>query len=502
VLQAIGEQDGQQMKTRRWVIGVTGLLLVLLALWQIQAAARGLKTVRVSLQGVPIVFLGPAEAMDGSRPLVLVAHGFAGSGTVMRGFAYTFAHDGYVVALWDFDGHGSNPNPMPANTSGGSLVPDAEAALAQAQRLGLADTRRVAILGHSMGSGVALTFGQQHPETAATIAVSPVGTSVTRELPHNLLLMAGSLEPNFADSAAQRLAEAGGPGGDPAKGTGRKLVIIRNVEHISILFSTQAHATALEWLDATFGSQPGAAPYTDRRIVWFGISILGTLMASATLIPRASVTAPDGAALRPLWRRCLALLGGALVATLVLWAAALVGFRFGSLFGLRVGGYLILWFALAGMAGLLLLRGRLLLPSSREVWSALCIFAALWLGVGLVGGLVWLPWLLIPKRLALWPLGSLAVLPWCLAVAEASRKASGRGRLGWWLFQSVVLFAALSLAIRLTPELGFLTLILPVFPIILFFQAIPNLPQKGPWPFALSGALFVSWMLLAVFPLQ
>jgi len=490
------------MKTRRWVMGVLGLALVFLSLWQIQAAARGLRLVRASSEAVPMVFIGPAEAVDGSRPLVLVGHGFAGSGTVMRGFAYTFAHAGYVVALWDFDGHGSNPNPMPANALGGTLVSAAEAALAEAQRLGLADTRRVAILGHSMGSGVALTFGQQHPETAATIAVSPVGTAVTPELPRNLLLMAGSLEPNFASSAAKRLAEAGGAGGDPAKGTGRKMVIIQNVEHISILFSTQAHTTALAWLDATFGAQPGAAPYTDRRIIWFGLGILGTLLASATLIPRAAVTVPASEVIRPLWWRSLALVGGALLATLVLWAAGLAGLNLSSLLGLRVGGYLIFWFALAGIAGLLLLRGRLSLPSRREILSGLLIFAALWLGVGLLGDVVWLPWLLIPKRLALWPLGSLAVLPWCLVVGEASRQASGWGRLGWWLFHSVLLFAALALAIRLTPELGFLTLILPVFPIILFFQTIPNIPQKGAWPFALSGALFVSWMLLAVFPLQ
>jgi hypothetical protein len=74
-----GARSGEQMRTTRWLIGVTGLLLVVVSLWQIQAAARGLETVRVSSQGVPIVFLGPAGAMDGSRPLVLVAHGFAGS---------------------------------------------------------------------------------------------------------------------------------------------------------------------------------------------------------------------------------------------------------------------------------------------------------------------------------------------------------------------------------------------------------------------------------------
>jgi len=159
------------MTMRRWVSGFVGLVLVLLAFWQIRAPERGLKSVRASAGGVPMLFMGPVGAMDGSRPLVLVGHGFAGSGTIMRGFGYTLAHAGYVVALWDFDGHASNPNPMPTDALDGGLIANAELTLAQAQRLGIADTRRVAILGHSMGSGVALAFGLAHPDTAATIAV-------------------------------------------------------------------------------------------------------------------------------------------------------------------------------------------------------------------------------------------------------------------------------------------------------------------------------------------
>jgi dienelactone hydrolase len=490
------------MRRGRWVIGILGLMLVVLSVWQIQTAAIGLQEVRSTVGTVPMVFVGPAGGMDGSRPLVLVGHGFAGSGTVMRAFAYTFAHAGYVAALWDFAGHGANPNPLPAGAMSGSLVPDAEAALAEATRLGLADSRRVAILGHSMGSGVALAFGQQYPETAATIAVSPVAASVTPELPRNLLLMAGSLEPSFVASAEKRLAEAGGPGGDPAEGTGRQLTVIQGVEHLSILFAPLAHATALQWLDATFGQQPGAAPYTDQRILWFGMGVLGALLASVTLIPRASGKVPFGTGIRPWWWRGLAVAGGALAATLALRAANLLGLRLNGLLGLSAGGYLIFWFALAGVAGLLLLQGRLLLPARRELLGGLLIFAGLWLGVGLLGDMVWLPWLLIPERLALWPLAILALLPWSLLIGEAGRPAGAWGRMGWWLLQSVLLFSALTLAIRLSPELGFLTLILPVFPIVLLFQAIPNIPQKGAWTSAISGALFVSWMLLAVFPLQ
>jgi hypothetical protein len=115
--------------------------------------------------------------------------------------------------------------------------------------------------------------------------------------------------------------------------------------------------------------------------------------------------------------------GGALAATLALRAANLLGLRLNGLLGLSAGGYLIFWFALAGVAGLLLLQGRLLLPARRELLGGLLIFAGLWLGVGLLGDMVWLPWLLIPERLALWPLAILALLPWSLLIGEAGRPA-------------------------------------------------------------------------------
>ncbi len=70
-----------------------------------------------------------------------------------------------------------------------------------------------------MGSGVALSYGITHPDTYATIAISPVSQSVSSTLPHNLLLMAGSLEPQFVSSAERLLAMAGGQSDDLAAGS-------------------------------------------------------------------------------------------------------------------------------------------------------------------------------------------------------------------------------------------------------------------------------------------
>jgi len=489
------------MKTLRWGVGAIGLLLLLLAVWQILAATQGLEITTMRSTAPPLTIVTPQGEARGSRPLVLIGHGFAGSSIVMRGFAFSLAHAGYTVVLWDFEGHGTNPQPLPSGRRD-SLITNAETALAEATRHGVGDPDRLAILGHSMGSGVALAFGQRYPGTAATIAISPGGQPVTLALPHNLLLMAGSLEASFVRNAEQRLSEAGGPGGDPAAGTARKLLVIPGVEHISILFAPTAHAAARDWLDATFGPQPGAMIYTDRRVLWYGLGLLGTLLVAAALAPLVADPSPVSRPDHPLWWRLAALAGGAVGATLALWLVSRAGLGLRNLLGLLVGGYVMVWFGVAGLLSLLLLRIRPSSPSRRAILGGLLAFAALWLGVGLLGQPVWLPWLLIPRRLLLWPLGALLLLPWFLAIGEAAWGVGIAGRIGWWLAHSGLLAGGLLLALRLSPELGFIMIILPLFPIILGFHALAAAPQRGSWPFALSGALFTSWLLLAVFPLQ
>jgi pimeloyl-ACP methyl ester carboxylesterase len=489
------------MKVRHWVLAAAGLLLLVFSYGWIGTASRGLSIVIVRAPEPDLHVLAPQGVPPARRPLVLVAHGYSGSTVIMRGFAFALAHAGYTVALWDFDGHGSNPRPLPSGERGDALLTTAEAAYEAAVMNGLGDPDRVAILGHSMGSGVALRFGQVHPGTSATIAVSPVGQPVTADLPRNLLLMAGELEPAFVDNARKRLAEAGGAGGDHAAGTARDLVTIPGVEHISILFSPAAHRAARDWLDATFGPQPGAQAYADRRVLWYGLGVMGALLLGAGLAPLVAVPRAEASPRRGVWRRLAALAGGALGATLILWLVGLTGFGLRSLLGLQVGGYLMVWFALAGALSLLILWLRPARPTWRGLLGGLMAFALLWLGVGLLGQLVWLPWLLIPRRLALWPLGALLLLPWFLAAGQTVRGARW-GRIGWWLAHSGIVAAALMLALRLNPDLGYLILILPLFPLILGLHALAAAPHRGAWPFALSGALFTAWLLLAVFPLQ
>lgn len=491
------------MRFPRWVFTVAGLLVSLISVWQIRSAQDGLVITRLPGNSPPVTLITPQDSALSDRPVVLVAHGFAASHVIMRGFGLTLAHAGYNVVLWDFPGHGANPNPLLPESRMDELLQAAETALSKAQLEGLESSRGLAILGHSMGSGVALSFGLSHPETAATVAVSPIPIPVNPRLPRDLLLMAGSLETPFVSNARSLLAQAGGAGGDLNQGTARQLVIVPGVAHISILFSPTAHQTALDWMDGVFGPQPGARPYRDMRILWCVLGVVGVLIFFGSLAPlvREKPNTDEARSYPPIWRRLGALITGAMASTLLLWVFSQMGLSLQSLLGIQVGGYLLVWFAPAGIISLALMSRSPGRQTGRALLAGLVAFAALWLGVGFLGQFVFLQWLLIPARLVLWPLGSLLLLPWFLAVGQAVQQEAGWGRVSWWLLYTFLLTGAIFLALNLSPQLGFLIIVLPMFPIVLGLHALASAPYRNSWSFGLSGALFVSWLLLSLFPL-
>lgn len=490
------------MSRKNAILLAVGIAFVFLAVWQIAAAQKGLEVINLHTSNPPVTIITPADASPASRPTVLIAHGFAGSAVLMRGFALTLAHAGYSTVSWDFEGHGANPNPLVSSDESNVLLKDAEAALALAAQTGLIDTQHIAILGHSMGSGVALSYGTEHPDTFATIAASPVSQTVTPELPRNLLLMAGSLELQFASNAESLLTTAGGQNADFSSGAARELVIVPNVEHISILFSPSAQSSTRTWLDATFGPQPGAINYTDRRILWFGFGILGFIFLSAVTVGSLPASTRENVSTAPMWIRLVALIAGSLGATIILWLGSLVGVKLSQMLGILVGGYIIIWFGVAGVISLLILRPHIHRPGSMEIIKGVAAFSALWLGVGLLGHFVWLPWLLIPARLWLWIPASIILLPWFFALGEASKHANWLGRFSWWVYGVVAVIVGFFLAITINPELGFIFILLPLIPVILGLHMLAISSKHGNWAFALPGAMFLAWLLLAVFPLQ
>jgi carboxylesterase len=108
---------------------------------------------------------------------VLVLHGFTGSPYSMRPLADVLANRGFNVELPLLPGHGTTVE---------DLVPlrwgDWTTAAAESLDVLAARSRRVAVVGLSMGGGLAVWLAEHRPELVALVVVNPFVTPVADEL--------------------------------------------------------------------------------------------------------------------------------------------------------------------------------------------------------------------------------------------------------------------------------------------------------------------------------
>lgn len=501
------------MGQRRWIVAIFAVVLMIAAWAAVLLTQHSLIVRRFSQSGVPMIFMAPPSAQQSPVPGVLVTHGYAGSKQLMLGYGHVLAHWGYGVLLWDNAGHGNNAQGFGSfersgDAGQGQLEPSPafrvalEALKAQPE----VDGDRLALLGHSLGGGTSLQAAIQDPETfAATIAISSVPAPVKGDRPRNLQLQYGVLEGRWIqDNAEQLLAAAGGAQANTEDGQGRSLVAIENVEHTTILFSDQSHQAALSWLNQVFGLGVTGATvppdqqilYSDRRIFFgllHGLAGLVFLGAIAPQFPLFPVTFKRP---KSTW---LGLFTAPIVAGAVLLQAN-QHLDLAALGGIQVGGAVALWFLIGGTVWLAF-SARLPRPSLQNIAVGLGLFGGLWFAFGALAEIVWLPWLLIPARLKLWPLLALAVFPWMLAAGNVQKDARTGRRLLIWLVQSVVLVLGFGLAVYFVPSLFFMVLLLPFFPVVMGMLAWVGAFYDDPWTYGVASALFFGWLLAAVFPL-
>ena len=483
----IGSKWGQILRS------LLAILLIGLSWWSIFAARSGLVVRSFEHAQVPLLYMAPQQAQN--APGVLIAHGFAGSKQLMLGYGHVLARAGYAVMLWDFDGHGANPNPL----KGFELQKNLDVARQVLVEQPEVDRTRLALLGHSMGSGVVIAAGVQDREQfAATIAISPGGQPVTPQAPRNLQLQIGAWEGRLLPYAQQLLKDAGGANEQFAQGKARELVTVPTVEHITILFSQVSHQAALRWLDSTF-NRASQSEYVDRRMIWYFVHLVGWLLLLSAIAPHLLLPAtPDLKIAR--WRQWGGLVGSAIV--------ALGGLRLldpvvdlQSLGGVQVGGAVGIWFLIAGLTWLGIL-GQIPRVSWRLVGFGIALFGLLGVAVGAMAQLVWLQWWLIPARLMIWLPIAIACFPWFLASGMVQQNTRWFTRLGWWFGQSMVLIAGFLGVIIILPKLGFMFLLLPLFPVVMALFAFVSALLNNSWIYAIGNTLFFAWLLAAGFPLS
>ncbi|WP_242467412.1 alpha/beta hydrolase [Thiocapsa imhoffii] len=472
----------------RWPIIVALLSLCALGVGvsQLTSGVRDVEVSRLWSADVPITLFRSKDPDTATRPLVVIAHGFAGSQQLMQAYAMTLALNGYLVATFDFPGHGRNTTPFTADFTEQelrrrlltrALVETVEVGLRQPDADG-----RLALLGHSMaGDVLARLASDQAYAVTALVLISPylAPDTSTAQLA-NLLFIYGAWEPELLhEQGAARVAETvddatwteQGDGVARPADTERRLVLVPGVEHIGVLYAELALSEALDWLNQAF--QHAGGGFLDRRGSALGLLYLGLLALAwplATWLPRLAEP-PRGAGLpwRHFWPVAVV---PAVLTPVLLWPAPR------DVLPILLVDYLFLHFALygvlTGLALWLTRRSRSLsgeptrLPQSvaRTRWMQLAVVTLL---VSLYTTLVFaiptdrfvtafLPvWERLPWAAVLF----FGTLLYTLADEWATR-GRGAARGGYWMTKILFVCSLLGAVALNLNSLFFLLIIIPV----------------------------------------
>ena len=503
-------------RIRMGLLALFGALAVGLALAKLQAAEVDVNETAVAIGHIPATVF--RKVGGGPAPVVIIAHGFAGSQQLMRSFALTFARNGLIALTFDYAGHGRNPKPLTGNITREdgatvTLIKETEQAAAFARTLG---DGRLAVLGHSMASDIVVRFAGRNPDVAATIAVSMFSPAVTREVPRNLLVIVGDWEGMLKQEAlravglvsAPAVAEPGVTYGDRAAGTARRAAFSSYSEHVGVLYRTESMVEAQTWLDQIFGLPRSGQIQIAERGRWIALLFAGLALLVKPLTGVLPVVAEGrtgaGLAWRQLW---VPLVVPAILTPLVLRVLPT------QFLPVLVGDYLAVHFAVYGLLTAACLRWVKRTGPARQdpAWSWTVLVPAVVVLLALYGlGVVWpihetfTNFVPGADRLPLIAAMLAGTLLYFLSDEWLSRGA-GSARGAYFASKAAFIFS-LGIAVALDFErLFFLLIIVPV--IVLFFlffgliSAWVYARTQHPWVAGLANAVAIAWAIGVTVPL-
>jgi len=461
-------------------------------------------------------------------PIVIVAHGFTADKEMMQSLAYSLVRDGLAVVTFDFRGHGQNTTNFDHNR----LQEDMKEVVDFAKNLNekmpatffgsfkQVDTTRIALMGHSMGGGAVVTYGAHDPDIDATVPISGVSARVTEDLPRNLFIIYAEKDPADLHQAAQQMLKASAgevenlaPNttyGSFADGSARRLSMVKGTDHLTILFSMDAHRQMLDWLHQVWGLPPRTGEVSDPRLARMGQMYIVSLLlffcccyGMAWYFP----TIPK----RTGREIMLNLVFLAIVCFITLFVIRLAPPL--SFLPMPVGDYLVSYFFVVGIIYCLVAsrRGNIDLvdffPSpGKTIFAAFVLFLLVYLTFGTITTDVWYRQLFTGQRL-LWALVLLPLLlPFFIGFEASFKRGSTLVALVGSLIGILIVLGMIRLGVglRLTDDFVMLIIIPMMIYNIIFqlFSIYVYRLSRNYFLTALFHAMIMAWQYAILFPIS
>ena len=283
------------------VVGVIILAAGLTPLVLVNAQSPSQSYTTTTVDGVQIAYdvtMKPSTPMN--APIAILLHGFAGNRITMRMIAYALADKGFVCASIDLQGHGSSGGYMGGFTSGlGSFVNDVDAVIGALKAMGIGNTSRLVLIGHSMGGGVVLKLGTQLTSVVEIIGVAPMSSTTWANTtsPKNLLLIMSTGDSVINATTIEQTFYASINGTGTANtvydisGNRRELFVVNGPDHLSIVYNTAVIAQIVNWTTTyVLGAQQPLGISPDAIYISVYVSIAGGIV----MITCALALAYDG----------------------------------------------------------------------------------------------------------------------------------------------------------------------------------------------------------------
>ena len=253
----------------RYIVFLVSVIMIIGGIslaWGIQNNFGFTHTSEVTLitaEGVPIAgILQVPHAASPSSPLpgVIVIHGVMGAKEWMMGFGHELSRRGFVVLTIDAVGHGNSGASLGSGTDLGGIV-----ALEFLDSLPYVST--IGMVGHSMGSGIAMQAINQSSIQVDSLVIVGSRAWGNTTYPHNMLVVTGLYDefydiPAFLNTLAvffntSAPVMSGQLYGDFSTGTARK-VIIPLSNHLFEIVDPYTISESLDWLMYSLKGSPDA----------------------------------------------------------------------------------------------------------------------------------------------------------------------------------------------------------------------------------------------------